>query len=122
MSASAGIFSLATNGTLLVAVGGDYKNESNSEGNIALSDDGGETWRRPHGSKPRGYRSAVSYSAPAHVWFAVGPSGTDYSRDGEHWTAFSDIGFHSLSCTRDGTLWASGSDGRVGRLVPGSAF
>jgi photosystem II stability/assembly factor-like uncharacterized protein len=122
MSASAGIFSLATNGSVLVAVGGDYKSESSSDGNIAVSDDGGETWRLPNGSKPRGYRSAVSYSAPAKVWVAVGPSGTDTSRDGEHWTPFSDVGFHALSCTRDGTLWASGSDGRVGRLVPVSAF
>ncbi len=120
MSATAGIFSLATNGARLVAVGGDYKNESNSEANIAVSDDGGKTWRLPHGSKPRGYRSAVTYSAPAQVWVAVGPNGTDYSRDGEHWNAFSDIGFHALACTRDGTLWASGSDGRVGRIVHSS--
>ena len=79
---SAGIFSIAAaDAEHLVAVGGDYKRPDAAEGNAAWSEDGGRNWHAA-AAGPHGYRSAVAYNAKAKQWIAVGPSGTDVSRDG----------------------------------------
>ena len=44
--------------------------------------------------------------------------GTSISADGgRHWTRISDLGYHTLDCTHDGSCWAAGGSGRVARLV-----
>ena len=44
--------------------------------------------------------------------------GTSVSPDGgRHWTRISDVGYHALDCTHDGSCWAAGGDGRVARLA-----
>jgi hypothetical protein len=50
---------------------------------------------------------------------AVGPDGSDYSNDGgKTWDSFSEIGYHAVKSTSDKKhLWASGSQGRIGKLV-----
>jgi photosystem II stability/assembly factor-like uncharacterized protein len=45
----------------------------------------------------------------------VGGSSVSYDR-GRSWSRFSDSRFHTLDCTPDGTCWAAGGGGRVGRL------
>lgn len=53
---------------------------------------------------------------------AVGPTGTDVSRDGgQSWRAFSDTGFEEVMCATDGTCWASDEHGGVERLDIGPA-
>ena len=37
--------------------------------------------------------------------------------DGESWSPFLDVGFHTLAVTSDGSIWASDSSGRVARLI-----
>lgn len=79
---SAGIFSIAYGEpNRLVAVGGDYQKPDVAQGTAAWSGDGGKSW---HAAKvpPHGYRSSVAYDAKGRVWIAVGPGGTDVSRDG----------------------------------------
>lgn len=109
---SSGIFgiSIQENGAG-VAVGGDYRNEDKVDGNIAVTKDGGVTWRKPKGAGPSGFRSSVLFVAGESAssrrtgyWLAVGPNGTDMSRDGESWTRIGQIGFHALA----------------GRLIPGA--
>jgi len=103
-----------------VAVGGDYRDLDNGTGVLALSRDGGATWRAP-ATGPAGYRSAVVYHPflPT-VLIAVGPTGSDVSFDGgRHWRQFHDGSFDSVDCTRDGACWASGARGAVGALTLG---
>ena len=129
-SASAGIFSVSfSNAQFGVAVGGDYRDESNPANNIAISSDGGLTWNAANTQGPRGFRSAVipipsnagasnqqSVSTEPIAWITCGPSGCDISRDGNAWQPLSDVGFHTLFATPDQTVWAAGSNGRVGRI------
>ena len=112
---SKGAFSIAWNGELGVAVGGDYANPDVHKASGAISSDGGDTWSVVDAG---GFRSAV-------VWFdaksllAVGSDGASWSFDsGRNWSPFGNIGFHALSKAADGSVWASGSNGRVARLMP----
>lgn len=123
-----GIFSIANleSGTMqkLVAVGGDYRPEQNSETIACFSVDLGTNWS-PVERPPRAYRSSVvAFKLPAtgrqagpedgdNVWLCAGPTGTDFSRDGTNWSAFSDRGFHVLAVGRT-MVFAAGADGRFG--------
>lgn len=123
---SAGIFSVAFDGEFKgVCVGGDYRKESTAEHNIALSEDGGMSWRSPKKSRPLGFRSCVvsalvrapSAAAESPMWLACGPTGCDWSSDRESWQALSETGFHVLSVSIDNVVWAAGSDGRVAKFL-----
>ncbi len=115
--ASSGIFSVAfrdsDNG---VAVGGDYEQPDGAIQVVALTTDGGRTWKTPSGRGPRGYRSGVIYLAnptkPTLV--AVGPSGSDASSDdGETWFALSDAGAHAVGAVEPDAGWAVGENGSI---------
>jgi photosystem II stability/assembly factor-like uncharacterized protein len=119
-SQSAGIFSLAfANIDHGVAVGGDYLAEKDASSNVAITDNGGLSWRVIDGEPPRGYRSCVTIlnRDSNSIFVAVGPTGTDVSLDwGNHWTAVGDEGFHAVGFAADGTGgFAVGAQGRVGR-------
>jgi len=128
---SSGIFSLARSpdGTV-IAVGGDFMDPERETGNAAIFDPGTRQWHAPQGRPPRGYRSAIVYlPQPLAIavqsdraerpalglirWIAVGPGGSDWSSDGEHWQPLSEEPFHALSLAADGSLWASGARGRI---------
>ncbi|MGH3763519.1 WD40/YVTN/BNR-like repeat-containing protein [Actinophytocola sp.] len=119
---SAGVFAVAfrttrQGGAHGIAIGGDFLNPTGGEDNLALTRDGGHTWREPVNS-PAGYRSAVVYHPFLHsVLLAVGPTGSDLSLDaGRRWHQFDDGTFDSVDCGRDGACWASGAQGRVASL------
>jgi photosystem II stability/assembly factor-like uncharacterized protein len=120
-SDSAGIFSIAfATRDRGIVVGGDYKAEAAAVDNAALTDDGGATWTLTRGLG--GFRSAVGYIAAGQagkeVVVAVGPRGSDYSRDGGRtWSPLGGAGFHTLSVAR-GTrvVWAAGEKGAVARI------
>jgi photosystem II stability/assembly factor-like uncharacterized protein len=126
---SRGIFSMAfADARRGVAVGGDYENPADMVANVALTDDGGATWRLAAG-RPLGYRSAVAYvpGTDGRVLVAVGTSGSDYSVDGgETWTPIDTVGFNSVAFARGRSTagWAVGPRGRIARWVgpvPGAA-
>jgi photosystem II stability/assembly factor-like uncharacterized protein len=125
---SAGIFSVAFRGSKHgVVVGGDYTKEKEAVGNLAVTNDGGETWTLVKGLS--GYRSAVAYvpvisqSRQTSMVVAVGPSGGDYSTDDGHtWQQLEGPGFDTLSVVRaSGTGspigWAAGASGSIGKLL-----
>ena len=116
--AGAGIFSLAFAGARQgVAVGGDYTKPEASEHNVAVTSDGGRTWREPQGAHPRGYRSAVAYVPALQAWIAVGLSGSEISHDnGESWQAFSGEPLHAAAFAPSGKGWAVGPKGAVAVL------
>lgn len=130
--ASSGVFSIAQskkNADRLIAVGGDYQKADVIEGNVALSDDRGKTWRLPMATPPSGFRSvvvAVPVNEGREYMIAAGPSGTDASADGgETWKRVSTTGFHTLSVALPKSdpasplpkfaIWAAGSEGRIAR-------
>jgi photosystem II stability/assembly factor-like uncharacterized protein len=113
---SSGIFSIAfqdtTNG---VVVGGDYRKETEAVRNIAITTDGGLTWKAPvHGLS--GYRSVVAYVPGIRgAVAAAGPSGVDWSSDGgATWTPVAVTGLDTLSFARGtSTGWGAGDHGRL---------
>jgi len=121
-SPSRGVFSLAfLDPDHGLAVGGDYKEPDRAVGHWAITSDGGRTWRTPDGPGPRGYRSAVTLRKLGAESFAlsVGPAGADFSRDGgANWQPFGDLGFHAAALASDGSGWAVGEEGLIGRLEP----
>jgi photosystem II stability/assembly factor-like uncharacterized protein len=120
-AASRGIFSLAfADARHGVAVGGDYESPADAAANVAVTHDGGMTWRRPAG-RPAGYRSSVAYvpGTGGRTFVAVGTSGSDYSVDGgETWVPIDTTGFNAVGFARGpgGTAgWAVGPRGRVAK-------
>ncbi|MEO6443662.1 MAG: oxidoreductase [Gemmatimonadaceae bacterium] len=118
--AAEGIFSIAilpTGGLFLV--GGNYSQDDSARANAATSVTGAE-WSTRIAVPPRGYRSGVAFaSTPAYraVGLAVGPGGSDRSRDGGvTWLAFDRAGYHAVRATRDAIFFASGSEGRLARF------
>jgi len=119
---SSGIFSLAfANNRVGVAVGGNYLNQKDASSNIAVSSDGGKSWKRPEGKPPREFRSGVAAlnREGKTVFVAVGPGGTDWSSDyGSSWSPVSGEGFHAIQFTTDGsTGWATGAKGRIAKWL-----
>ena len=100
----------------LVAVGGDYLQPENRIANALLIL--GEVTKYTS-ERPSGYRSGVANLEKENWLVAVGPTGSDFSSDGAHsWQLFSKVGYHAVKVSRDGSiLWASGSQGRIGKLV-----
>jgi hypothetical protein len=107
-----------------VAVGGDFEHEDVGTDASAWTR-GGRQW--VGGGVLGGYRSGADWArlsrSGRHAWhaarlvLAVGPSGSDVSRNGGRtWRTFSDTGFHAVVCVRQHVCWASGTDGRVATL------
>lgn len=113
---SSGIFSIGLNETTGWVVGGDYKQTDKNEMIAAFTNDRGVTWKKPN-SSPRGFRSCVIPLPGRKTWLAVGPTGTDITKENLPWQPISDVGFHSAVATSSGAIWASGSEGRIGRLT-----
>ncbi len=111
-----GVFSLSfKNPRQGVAVGGDFLAPDNGVDASGSTRDG-RSWSG--GGDLGGYRSGADHVyGERRTVVAVGPSGSDVTRDGGRtWTTFSDTGFDSVVCTPDKSCWASGSGGRVARL------
>lgn len=119
-SPSSGIFSLAFyDADRGIAVGGDYKEPGRAGPLVALTSDGGRTWRLPGGRPPGGYRSAVAYvpGTLGRTLVAVGPTGSDVSTDGGgDWRPLGTAGFHAAGFASPTAGWAVGEDGSVARF------
>ncbi|HEX5832851.1 MAG TPA: hypothetical protein VFY34_03310 [Pyrinomonadaceae bacterium] len=117
---SAGIFSIAFRDAKHgVIVGGDYRKEQEAVDNLAVTSDGGVTWKLVKGLT--GFRSVVTYvpGARTPTLVALGPSGGDYSLDDGHtWSPIEGPGFDTFSfIPRKATGWAAGANGAIGKLV-----
>jgi photosystem II stability/assembly factor-like uncharacterized protein len=120
---SAGIYSIAFRDALNgIVVGGDYSKEDVAQDNVAVTVDGGLTWRLAPGVG--GFRSVITYwpSASGPNLLALGPSGADISTDGgASWTASPTParGLHTFSFARTGRVgWAAGGRGQIARFTP----
>lgn len=111
---SAGIFSLAFRDLQHgIAVGGDYKKPDEQSGTSASTADGGRSWTAAT-QPPHGFRSAVAWYAEGKAWIAVGPNGSDISRDdGKTWDTLDSGKWNAISVP-----FVVGPEGRIGRLGP----
>jgi photosystem II stability/assembly factor-like uncharacterized protein len=113
-NASSGIFSIACDGSTLVAVGGDYQEPARRDRVAMYSEDGGETWQLA-AQQPGGYRSAVGSFDGNYA--AVGPSGTDVSKDhGVHWQHTDQLNLNAVSFDGADGGWAVGPQGTIARF------
>jgi photosystem II stability/assembly factor-like uncharacterized protein len=120
-NASSGIFSVAfsdaRNG---VVVGGDYTQPKQAFDNVAVTNDGGRTWRLSKGPMPQGYMSGVAVvpGTSGRNLVAVGLGGTASSRDGgDSWTMVDTIPYNSVVFASKTAGWAVGPRGRIARWV-----
>ena len=114
---SAGIFALAfRNPRHGLVVGGDFAAPTVAPDAVALTDDGGATWRLA-ADPPGEYRSGAHW-VTGHEIVAVGPTGSDVSYDrGNTWVRFDDGSFDTVDCANPNACWASGTQGRVAYLI-----
>ena len=115
----AGIFSIAFRDDRIgIAVGGSYKSPKDGAHNVALTADGGVTWTEPNGARPRGYRSAVAWLPEHRMWITVGPTGSEFSRDGgQNWISFDEGAFNAIGVGPGDSCFAVGPKGRVAKFV-----
>ena len=118
---SAGVFALAFRTPQQgIAVGGDFADPANGVDAVATTRDG-STWHDAGDLAHLG--EDVAYlPGRGNRLVVTGESGdvmgTSTSHDGGRtWTRISATGYHALDCTRGGSCWAAGGDGRVARLT-----
>jgi photosystem II stability/assembly factor-like uncharacterized protein len=112
---SSGIFSLSCDGDRILAVGGDYRDPGRAYMNAGASMDGGRTWQLAT-QPPGGYRSSIGRMGGGYV--AVGPTGSEISSDGLHWSHVGSENLNAYSYSSvSGESWAAGPNGKVARFV-----
>lgn len=115
-NAASGIFALAfrdeQNG---LAAGGDLDTPAASPDMLALTRDGGRSWKLAE-EAPNEYRSGAHWVNDREA-LVVGPTGSDATFDrGRTWEGFDDGSFDTVDCVKHGVCWASGEQGRVAHL------
>lgn len=121
-NASSGIFSVAfLDAQRGVVVGGDYTKPKGLFDNVALTDDGGRSWRLAKGPLPAGFMSAVAFlpGTNGRSLVAVGLAGTARSSDsGESWTMVDSVAYNSVAFASRDAGWAAGPRGRIAKWTP----
>lgn len=117
---AAGAFSIAfADAKHGVIVGGNYNQPRTAYVNVALTDDGGVTWKEPKGPTPPGYLSAVTYLPGGRDLVALGLVGTATSADGGNsWTMADTLGYNSVAFAGRNFGLAVGGRGRIAKWKP----
>lgn len=111
---SAGIFSIAfKDENIGLIVGGDYQKPQDIDRTIAMTEDGGKSWRMVETKLP--FCSCVVWAKDR--WLAVGTAGAWASSDGKQWNKMDKGNYNCLSVTKDGTGWAAGPKSLVIRVI-----
>ena len=118
-SSSAGIFSLAFQSESFgIAVGGDYEKPQDPTKNMAITTDGGATWKLKNTQRPSGYRSAIYNLPESEIWVASGRGGMYYSLDnGQTWQLLDTAGFYTTQFASQNIGYATGSEGRISKII-----
>lgn len=114
---SAGIFSIAFKDAKHGAIaGGDYKQPERGQANLAVTSDGGKSWRLIRTAR-QGYFSAIAYIPGKRDWLiAVGAQVEAISHDGlKSWYSYHPNGFNAVSSKGVDATWAVGAEGKIER-------
>ena len=117
---AAGAFSIAfTDAKRGVVVGGNYSQPRTAYVNVALTEDGGVTWKAAAGPMPPGYLSAVTYTNGKNDLLAVGLVGTATSSDGGNtWMMIDTVGYNAVAFANRKFGFAVGDRGRIAKWKP----
>lgn len=101
-----------------IVLGGDVGDPTARTDNVAVTTDGGRTWRA--GGRPQFagavYGAAAVPGRPGWV-VAVGPRGLDYSTDdGASWTSLDTLAYWSVGFGSRNIGWAVGPGGRIKQI------
>ena len=110
---AAGIFSVSFFDTDRgIVAGGDYTKPRLAATSVALTTDGGLTWRAAK-APPAAYLSGIAYAGSPERVVAVGLAGTFVSRDGgDTWAHTDTLALNSVRCAGS-RCFAAGPRGRV---------
>ena len=102
------------------ALGGEIGKADARTDNVAITSDGGRTWRP--GGRPL-FAGAVFGAAfiprAGASLVAVGPGGANLSRDGgATWAAMDTLAYWGIGFSPEGTGWLAGPRGRITRVAP----
>jgi photosystem II stability/assembly factor-like uncharacterized protein len=116
-TASQGIFSIAFRDSLHgMIAGGDYQHPEQGGPNLAITEDGGKTWKLAEVAQQK-FFSAVAYvggTNPGMV--AVGSAASGYSKDElRTWATFSPDGFNAVD-SEQGVIYAVGANGKIAKF------
>lgn len=119
---SSGVFAISfVDESTGIIVGGDYEKPNDASNVVALTSDGGKSWRKPAGKSPSGFRSAVDFtqSNGRRVWLTVGTNGVDYSiDDGENWNRVSNSSLNAIQFAVDENIaFGVGPKGKIVRFT-----
>lgn len=101
-----------------IVVGGNWRDKENNEATVAITTDGGKTWKLATDETP-GYQSAVKYvpGSNGKKIIGLGPSGIAYSKDGgNRWEKLTDENFYALEFVNDTLAFAAGKN-RISKLI-----
>ena len=118
---AAGLASVAFRDSLHGAALGGEIGKAGARGDyVALTDDGGATWRA--GGRPRlagaVYGAAWVPGAASPTLLAVGPGGADISRDGgRSWRALDSLAYWSVGVASPRAGWLVGPGGRIVKVT-----
>ena len=102
-----------------IVFGGDWEHQDLNEGNKAITNDGGKTWKLIANGRGPGYRSSVKFmpNSNGRSIVAVGSKGISYSYDfGETWKQLSNEGFYAIEFVNDSIAFASGRN-KISKLL-----
>ena len=120
-SPGSGIFSIAfADRRYGMIVGGDYQNDMAKRNQVAITKDGGITWKSADPDSIVPYVSCVTplKNKSTTNWWAVGPQGVFMMND-TGWTQVSKRSFHTIVANSEmQALWMVGKDGVPARLNP----
>lgn len=96
-----------------VIIGGDWENKTFNEGNKAITNDGGKTWKLIANGEDPGYRSSIAFvpNSKGKGIVAVGSPGISYSSDaGKTWKELSKEGLYAIEFVNDSIAFGSGQN------------
>lgn len=116
---STGANAIAIHGKKGIVVGGDFSNDTSSNGNCVLLNFTDDDIQFSYPSiPPNGYKSSVTYLT-ADTLITCGTSGIDVSFDsGITWKKISDLGFHAVRKAKEGNrIFLAGGRGRIAEII-----